>query len=105
MRQSHQFSGWKYNQNWQLFNKKETTVLFFRQGKKEYNRNEKRNCSLLVACIVLFAPQDMPGNTSPGITVLNVLEYQVIARDVRFVLKEWVEYVSVRLEVYGCESK
>ena len=47
----------------------------------------------------------MPGNTSPDITVLNVLKYQVITRYVRFVLKEWVDYVSIRLEVYGCESK
>lgn len=47
----------------------------------------------------------MSGNTSPDITVLNVLQYRVIARYVRFVLKEWVDHVSIRLEVYGCESK
>ena len=56
-------------------------------------------------CIVGFVPQDMPGNASPDITVLNVLEYQVVARYVRFVLKEWLDHVSIRLEVYGCESK
>ena len=59
----------------------------------------------LDVCIVVSVPQDMPGNTSPDITVVNVLEYQVVARYVRFVLKEWLDHVSIRLEVYGCESK
>lgn len=55
--------------------------------------------------VVVLSVQDMQGNTNADVTVLNVLQYQVITRYVRFVLIEWVESIGIRTEIYGCESK
>ncbi|KAL9983324.1 hypothetical protein ACROYT_G005476 [Oculina patagonica] len=49
--------------------------------------------------------KDMQGNTYPDVTVLNVLQYQVITRYVRFELIEWIENVCIRVEIYGCETR
>lgn len=52
----------------------------------------------------LFSVQEIQGNTNPDGTALKMLQYQVIARHVRFVAIEWVENICMRVEIYGCEG-
>ena len=49
--------------------------------------------------------QELQGNTNADGIVLNMLQYGVIARYVRFITNNWVGNTCIRMEVYGSESK